>query len=181
MNHPVDDRDIDAVEEPLMALRDDVLARIQALDAIVGRRPTAKEREEHQSLENTLRQIEEGTEPGEQVDADLDEILMRAKMRAFRFRAPGLAPLRRLRESRQAERAALASRQQPWPRPFRYVGPIGKHQQNGAFVQPGDIVELNESQASAFADRFERLGADVPESQSGEVVESEAAESEISR
>jgi hypothetical protein len=148
---------------------------LAALDAEREHRPLSKEdRKRYQELHDSRRQIETGPAMDEGIDPELDALLSRAEIARFRFRQPGLAPLRRLRDELTAEREALVATQAVvWPRPFVYVGPKRKHQMNGAFVQPGDIVELNESQAQSWADRFEPVrenaGVEADSAQPAEV------------
>lgn len=41
-----------------------------------------------------------------------------------------------------------------WPGRYTYVGKPGVAELNGNLLRPGDMVELNERQAAAWADRF---------------------------
>jgi len=53
---------------------------------------------------------------------------------------------------------------------YKYVGPEGRHRQfdeskkRAVVLQTGDVVELTEQQAAAFADRFEKAsgGSSAP-------------------
>jgi hypothetical protein len=73
---------------------------------------------------------------------------------------PGLAAAERLvaRLDRLYEKEA-ARLAQVWPRPFRYTGRPGDAMIGDRALEPGDVVDLNESQARAFGDRFEPVAA----------------------
>ena len=72
---------------------------------------------------------------------------------------PGLHETRRLLARLRAARdEAVARETQPWPRPFRLKGGQSHHAGNRRY-KAGDVVELTESQAAAFADKFERVEA----------------------
>jgi len=77
-----------------------------------------------------------------------------------RVRKPGLARLDvRIRQA-EAEITRLRDYLARWPsdattHAFRYTGRHGRHEHNWRYLEPGDVVELNESRASAWADRSE--------------------------
>lgn len=47
-----------------------------------------------------------------------------------------------------------------WPARYTYTGAPGIAEVEGNLLHPGDVVMLTEGQASAWADRFARVGAD---------------------
>jgi hypothetical protein len=72
---------------------------------------------------------------------------------------PGIDQIRRIIAGLEAERDALRAHLERWPNsstrhPYRYTGPVFKTMWEGRYLQPGDVVELNATQAAAFADRF---------------------------
>lgn len=73
---------------------------------------------------------------------------------------PGLEETNLRIEILEEECADLRDHIKLWPsvsatNKFRYVGKPDKHTVDGRFVEPGEIVELSESAAQAFRDRFE--------------------------
>ena len=57
---------------------------------------------------------------------------------------------------------AVAGRQSAtWPAPHRFKGARGPHVVNGRVLKVGEVVELTEAQAEAWADRFERVEEEV--------------------
>jgi hypothetical protein len=60
------------------------------------------------------------------------------------------------------ERKGLTAYLEQWrdgtiTRPHRYTGKRYKHSMGGRFVEPGEVVELNDSQAHAWRDRFDAV------------------------
>jgi hypothetical protein len=96
-------------------------------------------------------------QPGDGTDARLDELVRRPEVTRLHLRAPGILALTRLQESLRAEQNAEAARQRDragWPRPFRLLE--GKrHALGERDLLPGEVIELTEAQAAAFADKFE--------------------------
>ena len=61
----------------------------------------------------------------------------------------------------QARQREAAQADGPVLRPFRYTGRAGRHDAgDGHYLEPGDVVELTEAQATNFADRFEPVAAE---------------------
>ncbi len=93
-----------AAEKPLRELEAELEAELQELES---RRRTAANYLLPSQLRETLRQVRSGVSlTNEGVDARLWAILNTEQMRRFQFRAPGLAPLARLRERLIAEQQA---------------------------------------------------------------------------
>jgi hypothetical protein len=138
------------------------LATLEALGQQV--RLNREQQAEEKRLRNTLYQVEKGVDPDDGADERVDALLRTPEALRLRTRARmllGIAPLQRHRErlavqaQQEADRAAIV-----WPRKYRFTAKFGKHQQDGRYLQPGDVVMLTESQATAWADRFE-LATDV--------------------
>jgi hypothetical protein len=76
---------------------------------------------------------------------------------------PGLARIQRELDALSAADARERERQERWPtpdtrHPYRYTGPRFKTLWDGdRHLEPGDVVQLTEAQAAAFADRFEAV------------------------
>ena len=110
--------------------------------------------------------------------ADLDEVpalleagltkhdgLTFAELAAF-VGLPGLRATRHAIARLEAEIARLRAHLARWPTPetthrYRYVGGEWKHTHAGRTLRRGEVVELNEAQAAAFADRFEAVIEEV--------------------
>lgn len=78
---------------------------------------------------------------------------------------PGIEALERRQRALTAERARHLAYVERWPtaattRPHRYTGAAYKATLVGRELMPGDIVDLTEAQARAFADRFEPVEAE---------------------
>lgn len=77
---------------------------------------------------------------------------------------PGLDELDGMAERLAARIAAVEVRQNTtWPRSFRYVGPRLRHHLGKRYAKPGEIVALTEQQAEAFAERFEAVEQEAPQ------------------
>ena len=142
---------IAAAEQPLRELAATLEAELKELES---RRRTAFDFDHPGHIRQTLRQLEQGVSLGTGMDPRLYALLSAPGMARFRFRAPGLAPLARLRAK------LLAAEQVPAePGPllkFRYIGPKWKHSLvQGEWLQPGDVVELTAQSAAQSPHRFE--------------------------
>ncbi len=78
-----------------------------------------------------------------------------------RIGRPGFSELQRLvMKLRDLRERAVAREKARWPRAFRYTGKPGKSQMEGRYLETGEVVDLNEAQAAALADRFEEVVAE---------------------
>ena len=145
--------DIAAAEQPLLALEATLETELKLLES---RPRTPADYLRPAQLREALRQLREGASLGEGMDARLWAVLSTEQMRRFRFRAPGLAPLRRLRDRLLAEQQAAAEPQPVAPvLNFRYTGPPWKFKVAGARRNTGDVVQLSEEVAVHWADKLE--------------------------
>jgi hypothetical protein len=99
------------------------------------------------------RQVREGIERFEGTDARLAALLQHPDIRALPIRQIGIVTLESLRDWLQAKLAAPVDTS-PWPRPFRYIAKVGKHRHDGRLLKVGDVVDLTESQAESWRDKF---------------------------
>jgi hypothetical protein len=142
--------------EVLTSLETRFRTRLHAIDAHTS---DPGEQREHDSLKITLRQLENGVRSTEGIwfpDA-LAPVMDR----------PGIAETRRAIERLQREREECNALLQRWPtrevmHKFRYNGPRHKHVHDGRRLEVGDIIELTESQAHAWCDRFEPVSDGMP-------------------
>ena len=118
------------------------------------------ERDRIADLRRVLRLLQNGLWHGDAVPLDFAEVAALAGQ-------PGIAHLEEEIAALEAERAELTAKlaayHECWPsegvtHPYRYRGP-GKHYVTVGDelrrVAPGDVLDLNETQAAAFGDRFE--------------------------
>ena len=71
---------------------------------------------------------------------------------------PGILALERLvARCDEVTAAEVARRSTVWPAKFVYVGEPGRAEIDGRLLRVGDVVELTEGQADAWADRFSRV------------------------
>ncbi len=128
-------------------LRAAVPAEDTPLDALTARRI--------EDLHSDILAVRVGVEPETGVTCD--------SLRALRG-LPGIDELEQMREQLQQRIAELAKREATtWPRPFRYIGPRHRHDLGGRYARPGEVIELTETQASGFAERFEPVEATAQE------------------
>ncbi len=78
-----------------------------------------------------------------------------------RMGRPGLSQLQRMEAKLiDLRERAVAREKEQWPRGFRYTGRPGRLRVEGNCPQPGEVVQLSESQAAAWSDRFEEVVAE---------------------
>jgi hypothetical protein len=99
------------------------------------------------------RQVRDGMERTEGTNPRLAALLQHPDIQALPMRQIGIVTLESLRDRLRAELAAPVDTG-PWPRPFRYIAKHGKHRHDGRLLKIGDVVDLNESQAEAWRDKF---------------------------
>jgi hypothetical protein len=99
-------------------------------------------------------QIRDGIEAfREGTDARLAALLQHPDIQALPMRQIGIVTLESLRDWLQAKLAQPIDTS-PWPRPFRYIAKVGKHRHDGRLLKVGDVVDLTETQAEAWRDKF---------------------------
>jgi hypothetical protein len=106
-----------------------------------------------------LKQIAEGTVPGEGVESELLLVFERAEIVAVLPVRPGLARygalLARIREVLAERKARADEEAETWPRPFRLKPGFRHAGPSGDDLEAGETAMLTKAQARAFADRFE--------------------------
>jgi hypothetical protein len=139
-----------------VTLHDEVKQRLKRLQNL----PTMADRHRHAEMDDcvlTLRQIERGVHPNEGMSPELSVLVLKHQQQ---FARPGLATidreLQRVRGDLQREEARINR----WPtkdttHPYRLVGE--RHLIEGRYVTTGTVLQLNEQQAAALADRFEAV------------------------
>jgi hypothetical protein len=148
-------QDIDRAEQPLRELEATLVAELKEAES---QRPTPTTHLQPHRLRETLRQLRTGVHPNEGVDPRLWVVLNSPEMALFRFRAPGLAPLARLRAKliAQQEAATNPPRKPPLLK-FRYTGPAWKFKVAGARHNTGDVIQLTQEAAAQYADKLEPM------------------------
>lgn len=141
-------------EGRLEALQADMVEELRLLETKFRMTPDDRRRRQH--LRETLVQIDHGLHPNDGTDARLDALLRAPLPASLGLACPGLQSVRRLiatleqRRDEAAKKAAIV-----WPRRYRYIGKPRKTAWGERYLQPGEVVELTESRAAAWADRFE--------------------------
>jgi len=145
--------DIDAATPPLRDLEATLEAELKAAES---QKPTPTTRNLPFELRTTLRQLRDGLSFNEGTDPRVWAVLNSEQMQRFRFRAPGLAPLDRLRAKLLAEQQAAEN--PPVASPllkFRYTEPPWKFKVAGGRWNTGDVLQLTADAARAYGDKLE--------------------------
>ena len=144
---------VDVARGMFEALRPDISTELAALEGL--KRPTYGQQSERAHLRETLQQLDKGCGAQEGTDPRLDAILRDPRVTRFHLARPGIAPLLRERLLAEAE-AQKKKAAEVWPKLFR-LKDGGTHDLGDRDLEPGEVIELNETQAAAFADKFERV------------------------
>ena len=147
--------ELDAItraEQPLRELEATLEAELKDAE---GQRPTPTTHNRPFELRQAIRHVREGVAANEATDPRVWAALHSEEMRAFHFRAPGLAPLARLRAKLEAEQHAASHPPSPEPvAQYRFTGkPWTKVA--GRRLAPGEVVQLSQQAAARWRDQLE--------------------------
>ena len=153
--------DLDAIasaEKPLLELETTLKAEL----AVVERqRPTPTTHNRPFELRQAIRHLRDGAVAQEATDPRVWAVLHSEEMGAFHFRAPGLAPLARLRAKLLAEQDKASHPPEPPPVfTFRYTGEPWK-KVAGARRHAGELIQLTEEQASRWLTVLQNVSAET--------------------
>lgn len=132
--------------DTVAALAEDLRKKLPSTDAPLGRAAFHEMEDVKPDYENVL-------------DGLTHEMGAKDPRVAARTGKPGLNTLNYLVVRLEDKLKKLQEREAQWPtpetrHPYRYVGKKYKHRQDGIYLEPGAVVELSETQASAWRDRF---------------------------
>jgi hypothetical protein len=127
-----------------------VQTELQRLLDLLPRRRNFAEHQRFQELTEALKLIDIGLTRNERVLLDVMQPLVSR---------PGLLRTDATIEELGAECKALRKHVKRWPTPdtqnkFKYTGKPNKCYREGKYLEPGDVIVLNESAATALADMF---------------------------
>jgi len=157
--------------ETLRSEIDSALADLRRKRARLGERPRdAFDLRRATDLDGAIRALEgDGLTHVDGLVHDLGWLAAKQNARAVEqgygaaIAIPGLADIARRLAAMDAAERRERERVERWPasdttHPYRYAGPRFKTTWDGdRYLEPGDVVELNEVQAAAFGDRFEAV------------------------
>lgn len=154
---PNSDLSLETRDRLLEKLRAEITQRQEIIDRLLGQlspraeRPTAEsKRHDHQIMSDVF-----CVRDGVNAKVGVTDPQVAALDNQF-----SLAQLTSLLTRHETWRADAAARQaKVWPSLYRYRGLKWKLQMDGRFVNPGEVVELTERQASGWGDLFEELPA----------------------
>ena len=153
--------ELDAItraEQPLLQLETTLKAELAAAEAP---RPTPTTHNRPFELRQAIRHLHEGVSASEGTDPRVWKVLHSEEMAAFHFRAPGLAPLARLRAKLLAEQdKASHPPESPPVFTFRYTGEPWK-KVAGARRHAGELIQLTEEQASRWLTVLQNVSAET--------------------
>jgi hypothetical protein len=133
----------------LIAVRDE----LQRMLDLIPRRRNMHQHREFFGLTKALTYIDIGLTRNEGVPFDVMAPLLGK---------PGLLRTDETIEDLEIDCEELREHVKKWPTPstknkFKFIGRPDKHHRDGRYLEPGDVVSLSESAATALADLFEAV------------------------
>lgn len=133
----------------LIAVRDE----LQRMLDLIPRRRSMLQHREWFDLTNALKYIDIGLKRNEGIPFDVMTPMVGR---------PGLLQTDATIEDLEADCEDLREHVKKWPTPdaknkFKFIGRPDKHHRDGRYLEPGDVVSLSESAATALGDLFEPI------------------------